>query len=104
MLTTPNELLNLCNSCQKTRSPLAEFYDIASTSQDDNGLTLIPIIEAKIYPFWGVQFHPEMITYEWMEPIVPHSAAAGGTSQYFGDFFINQGSSLFSIFFYSLPH
>ena len=86
-----------------TRSPLAEFYDITSTSQDDNGLTFISSIEAKNYPFWGVQFHPEKILYEWLKPAIPHSAGAVGASQYFGDFFINQGSSFFSIF-YSLPH
>jgi len=73
-----------------TRSPLTEFYEITTTSQDDNGLTFVSSIEAKNYPFWGVQFHPEKILYEWLKPAIPHSAAAVGASQYFGDFFINQ--------------
>lgn len=84
-----------------TRSPLTEFYEITTTSQDDNGLTFVSSIEAKNYPFWGVQFHPEKILYEWLKPAIPHSAAAVGASQYFGDFFINQGSSFFRcLYFY----
>jgi len=73
-----------------TNSRLSEFYDITTTSIDDAGLTFISSVEAKNYPFWGVQFHPEKVLYEWLKPTIPHSAGAVDASQYFADFFINQ--------------
>lgn len=83
-----------------TNSRLSEFYDITTTSIDDAGLTFISSVEAKNYPFWGVQFHPEKVLYEWLKPTIPHSAGAVDASQYFADFFINQGSSLFPCLFF----
>jgi len=38
---------------------LRRFYNILTTSLDDNGKEYICAIEGKYYPIYGVQFHPE---------------------------------------------
>ena len=74
-----------------TASGLDKFYDISATSEDDNGLTFIASIEAKNYPIWGVQFHPEKNMYEWRQTSIPHSARDVAAGQYFANFFVNEG-------------
>lgn len=69
---------------------LDSFYDIAATSQDDNGLTFIASIEARNYPIWGLQFHPEKPLYEWNKKFIPHSYDVIDASQYFADFLVAQ--------------
>ena len=76
-----------------TLSGLDHFYQVLTTSPDDNGLTFVSSIEAKDYPIWGVQFHPEKNIFEWSSKYrsIPHSAAAVRAAQYFAEFFVNQG-------------
>ena len=76
-----------------TLSGLEHFYQVLTTSSDDNGLTFVSTIEAKHYPIWGVQFHPEKNIFEWSSKYrsIPHSAAAVRAAQYFAEFFVNQG-------------
>ena len=40
-------------------SHLRRFYNIIATSVDNEGKTFVNMIEAKYYPIYGVQFHPE---------------------------------------------
>ena len=49
-------------------------------------------MEAKNYPFWGVQFHPEKNPYEWTQKYkeIPHSKHAIIAAAYFADFFVEQ--------------
>lgn len=47
------------------------------------------MIEAKNYPFVGLQFHPEKNSYEW-EKNDPHSWSAIYSARYFYDWFINE--------------
>ena len=44
---------------------LTEFYDLLSTNEDRNGDSFISTIEAKKYPIFGSQWHPEKNLYEW---------------------------------------
>ena len=74
-----------------TKTGLDQFYDVSATSVDDNGLTFIASMEAKNYPFWGVQFHPEKNMYEWSKMSIPHSARDVDAGQYFAKFFVNEG-------------
>ena len=49
-------------------------------------------VEAKSYPVYGTQFHPEKNNFEWVkedEPI-PHSIDAVRMSQYFANFFVQE--------------
>ena len=38
---------------------LRRFYNILGTSIDDKGKEYVAAIEAKYYPIYGVQWHPE---------------------------------------------
>jgi len=53
---------------------LKEFFEILSISLDHNNKEFISAIEAKEYPFYGIQFHPEKNAYEWKSHLdVNHS-------------------------------
>lgn len=68
---------------------LDKFWNPITINKDRNNLTFISIIEAKSYPFVGVQFHPEKNAYEW-EKSDPHSWTAIYSARYFSDWFVNE--------------
>jgi gamma-glutamyl hydrolase len=74
-----------------TLSGLDKFYTNLATSIDDNGTTFVASIEAKSYPIWGSQFHPEASS-SWPAAVKP--------GLYFAEFFVNQSKK--SIFFVTL--
>lgn len=71
---------------------LKGFYRPLSYSVDKSGNRFIAILEAKNYPFYGVQFHPEKAPYEFVvkkhQTQIPHSRQAIAVSRYFADFFV----------------
>ena len=70
----------------------SDFYSVLSTNNGRQGKEFISTIEAKDYPIYGTQYHPEKINFEWVvekEPI-PHSFDAVVASQYFANFFVNE--------------
>lgn len=77
-----------------TAASLDKFYKPLATSVDDNGIEFIASIEAVNYPFWGLQFHPEKNSFEWVDAFtsVPHSPSAIKSGLYFAEFFVNQGT------------
>lgn len=59
---------------------------VTSLSTAANGLEFIASAEHKKYPFFGVQFHPEKIAYEWERADnFPHSLDALIANRYFYD-------------------
>ena len=74
-----------------TATGLDKFYDINAISKDDDGVAFVASMEAKNYPFWGIQFHPEKMIFDWKYPNIIHSAQNVAVSQYFANFFVNQG-------------
>ena len=58
-----------------SRYGLDSFWTALSINYDHHNLEYISSIEAKKYPFVGVQFHPEKNIFEWneKEPKIPHS-------------------------------
>jgi hypothetical protein len=63
-----------------------------SLNHDKKGLEFISTLEHRKYPFYGVQFHPEKNLYEWVtEKNIPHGSHAVQISQYFANFFVNEG-------------
>ncbi|XP_014664172.1 PREDICTED: gamma-glutamyl hydrolase-like [Priapulus caudatus] len=72
-------------------SGLDKFYDALSTSIDKDGLEFISTMEAKKFPFYGLQWHPEKAVYEWTErEHLPHSYEAIRISQTIINFFVNE--------------
>jgi gamma-glutamyl hydrolase len=63
-----------------------------TTSEDSDGLEYISTLEHREYPLYGLQFHPEKNIYEWGEDRAYNHAAVGiRVSQYFANFFVNEG-------------
>ena len=76
----------------KNNKQFADFYTVLSTNNGRQGKEFISTIEAKKYPIYGTQYHPEKINFEWViekEPI-PHTFDAVVASQYFANFFVNE--------------
>ena len=57
------------------RYGMDKFWNPLSYNYDRYNLEYLSSIEAKNYPFVGVQFHPEKNIFEWAdkEPRIPHS-------------------------------
>merc|ERR1712013_26179 len=74
-----------------TRYEMEKFWMPLSTNIDQEGLEFISTIEAREFPFYGSQFHPEKIAFEWApnRPGIPHSREAVNVAQYFAEFFID---------------
>jgi gamma-glutamyl hydrolase len=47
---------------------LKNFFNILSNSYNVNKEVFISSVEAKDYPIWGSQFHPEKNPFEWRVP------------------------------------
>lgn len=71
---------------------LSSFYDVLSTSNDRNGRTFVSAMEARRYPIYGTQFHPERNANEWGDPNEPvdHSPAAVAAMQELAAFFVTE--------------
>jgi len=46
---------------------LANFWDVTSLSYTLNGTAFVASIEAKDYPIFGTQFHPEKPSQLWID-------------------------------------
>ena len=70
---------------------LSEFYTVTTTNMDTNGVEFVSSFEAKHYPFYGVQFHPEVINYLHNPNYdVNNSLHAVLIAQYYGNFLVAQ--------------
>ena len=73
---------------------MQNFWRIISTNKDSNGLEFISMLEAKHYPFWGVQYHPEKNNFEvhvrGVKKEIPHSGSAVRVSFDLAFFFVDQ--------------
>lgn len=52
----------------KTNFPLQQFFDITSVSYDKSGTRFIAGAQAKRYPIFTTQYHPEKSQFEWNVP------------------------------------
>ena len=57
--TMNNHKLGITPEKFENNKKVSNFYNIVGTSTDRKGREFVAIIEAKNYPFWGVQWHPE---------------------------------------------
>jgi len=75
-----------------TKFGMEEFWNPLSVNLDLNGLEFISSMEAKNYPFYATQFHPEKISFEWTEiwDHIPHSREAILANGYLADFFVGE--------------
>ena len=73
----------------KKYSELNETFEIVSTLKDLKGSEFVGIVEAKKYPIFGVQFHPEINIYEFTKPVYPHFNNAISASSFLSKFIVS---------------
>ena len=95
-LTTMNSTINFHNWCLSPTNfsyfEMDKFWDVLATNQDYNGFEFISLLEAKDYPIWGSQFHPEKHAYEWTlhYPKIPHDLKSIHAGAFFAEFFVEE--------------
>jgi len=67
-----------------------EWHILTVTTYED--IEFISSVEHRVYPFYGVQFHPEKNSFEWKIETIPHSANATLVPQFYANFFVNEGT------------
>ncbi|KAF6730146.1 Gamma-glutamyl hydrolase [Oryzias melastigma] len=71
---------------------LRSFFTVLSTNVAENEAHFISTLEGKRYPFYGVQWHPEVNRFQWDKNLnFPHSSHAVHLSSLLAEFFINEG-------------
>jgi gamma-glutamyl hydrolase len=70
------------------------FFRVLSTNEAPAGQVFVSTIEARDYPFYGTQWHPEKNNFEWSQNPdyfnTPHTPEAIAASQATADFFISE--------------
>ena len=70
---------------------LKDFFRVLTTNLDRRGVEFVSTMEARKYPFYSTQWHPEKSPYEWAhEKAIPHFPASIELSQYFSNFFVKE--------------
>ncbi|ESO84108.1 hypothetical protein LOTGIDRAFT_229608 [Lottia gigantea] len=68
---------------------LYSFYNVLSTNTDREGIEFVSTFEAKDYPFYGVQWHPEKNNFVWNPKLnIDHDESAVEVSQYMSNFLV----------------
>ena len=80
----------------KINAKLASFYNVLSTNVDYAGKPFVSTYEAKSFPFYATQWHPEKNAFEWGgigklgEKAIPHGAHATAVTQFVANFFVGE--------------
>ena len=67
-----------------------KYLDILSYNYDIHKIKYISTFKFKKYPFYGIQYHPEKIIFEWLDPLIPHDNNYIKVSKKMSEFFINE--------------
>jgi len=75
-----------------TKFEMDKFWNLLSVNSDLDGMEFVSTLEAKNYPFYATQFHPEKNSFEWAPkyPSIPHSREATEVSLYMAQLFVNE--------------
>ncbi|XP_057297028.1 gamma-glutamyl hydrolase-like [Hydractinia symbiolongicarpus] len=74
----------------KHSSKLNSFFRVLATSSDRKGTEFVSAVQAKKFPFYGIQFHPEKTMFEWATTInIPHSPQAIRLGQFVANSFMD---------------
>ncbi|KRX03545.1 hypothetical protein PPERSA_12675 [Pseudocohnilembus persalinus] len=68
---------------------LSDIFKLISISENDDGRNFVTGVQAKDYPFYGVQFHPEKNSFEW-KVNANHTLEAVEMEQFYANFFVQQ--------------
>jgi len=102
ILSNPDMNVTLNNhhwgvSPEKFQKYLANQFNLISINNDEDGKTFVSTMQHKLYPVFGVQWHPEKNNFELgmdpgqqMHEAINHSLEAILASQYASNFFVHQ--------------
>lgn len=66
-------------------------WKVTSVNRDENDLEFISSVEHSKYPFYGVQFHPEKVIFEWnLVDNISHTEKSVKCAQYLSMFFVSE--------------
>jgi gamma-glutamyl hydrolase len=51
---------------------LADLFNVLAVNVDRQGKPFVSVMEAKKWPVYGIQFHPEKANFEWTDREVGH--------------------------------
>ncbi|KAL3508786.1 hypothetical protein ACH5RR_028187 [Cinchona calisaya] len=69
---------------------LCNFFQILTTSADENDKVYVSTVKANHYPVTAFQWHPEKNAFEWGLSMIPHSEDAIQVTQYVANFFVGE--------------
>ncbi|XP_067836270.1 gamma-glutamyl hydrolase [Heptranchias perlo] len=82
-----------------SNTKLSNFYKILTTNTDSQQVEFVSTMEARSYPIYGVQWHPEKNPYEWStKKKFPHTPNAVKVAWYMADFFVNEARKNYHYF------
>ncbi|XP_076846462.1 gamma-glutamyl hydrolase [Brachyhypopomus gauderio] len=71
---------------------LRSFFSVLSINKAENGVVFVSTMEGRKYPFYGVQWHPEVNRFQWDPQYnFPHSQNAVRVSSLLAEVFVNEG-------------
>ena len=73
----------------KSTKRITKMFVSFATTVDFNGETVVAVMEARKYPYYGTLFHPEKAAYEWGSGAV-HTKEGVDVGKYLGGFFGNE--------------
>jgi len=98
-ITMNNHHFGVTSATYHSNARLSALYNVLSNNVDRNGREFVSTVEAKKYPFYGLQWHPEKNPWEWtVAENIPHSAIAVEATLYTSQFFINEARKSTSSF------
>ncbi|CAI9088838.1 OLC1v1023281C1 [Oldenlandia corymbosa var. corymbosa] len=74
----------------RKNSDLCNFFEILTTSEDEDNKVYVSTVKAHHYPITAFQWHPEKNAFEWGLSRIPHSEDAIQVTQYVANFFISE--------------
>jgi len=90
-VTYNNHVMGITPEKFASNKILSKFFDVLSTNKDRKGKPFVSTIEGHVYPFWGTQWHPEKISFEWDKKLlIPHTSEAVSINMYPVTFFVDQ--------------
>jgi gamma-glutamyl hydrolase len=70
---------------------LTDFFKVLTTNVDRKGIEFVSTLEAKKYPFYSTQWHPEKCAFEWaLQKKTRHDSTAIELGQYMSNFFVSE--------------
>ncbi|GMH14361.1 hypothetical protein Nepgr_016202 [Nepenthes gracilis] len=69
---------------------LSGFFNVLTTSTDEEDKVYVSTIEARNYPVTAFQWHPEKNAFEWGLSMIPHSDDAIQVTQHVANFFVSE--------------